>query len=136
MSPGSLDHVIRRCLAKDPDDRWQTARDVALELSSIRQTDSATKLGVGEATLRRHHLLSFLAWGLAAALLLAIVYFNFGPRDKSEHQQQVFRSSILPPDKYRIDWGNPGVLALSPDGRLLVFSASGPEPGNQLGFVR
>ena len=130
MSPRSLDHVIRRCLAKDPDDRWQTARDVALELGSIGQTDSATQLGGGITTHRRDRLLSLLGWGLAAALLLAVLYFNFGPRDKSEHQQQVFRAAILPPDKYRIDWANPGVL--SPDGRLLVFSALGSEPGNQL----
>jgi Tol biopolymer transport system component len=128
MSPRSLDHVIRRCLAKDPDDRWQTARDVALELSSIGQTE--TQLGVGVTTLRRGRVLFLLGWALAATLLLAIVYFNFGLRGKSEHQQQAFRSSILPPDKYRIDWANPG--ALSPDGQLLVFSASGPEPGNQL----
>jgi len=32
MTPASLDHTIRRCLAKDPEERWQTARDLALEL--------------------------------------------------------------------------------------------------------
>ena len=30
LTPRSLDHVVRRCLAKDPDDRWQSARDLAL----------------------------------------------------------------------------------------------------------
>ena len=130
MSPRSLDHVIRRCLAKDPDDRWQTARDVALEMGSVGQADSATQLAVGPETFRWGRIFSLLGWGLAAALLFAILFFNFGPHDKSTPQQQVFRTSILPPDKYRIDWSNPGVL--SPDGRLLVFSALGSEPGNQL----
>jgi len=32
LTPRSLDHVVLRCLAKDPDDRWQSARDLALEL--------------------------------------------------------------------------------------------------------
>jgi len=130
MSPRSLDHVIRRCLAKDPDDRWQTARDVSLELSSIGQLDSATHSAVERSTFIRDRALSLVGWGLAVALLLAIVYSKAGLRERSPHQQQAFRSSILPPDKHRIDWSNPGVL--SPNGHLLVFSAFGSEPSNQL----
>jgi serine/threonine protein kinase len=32
MTPLTLDHAIQRCLAKDPEERWQSARDLALEL--------------------------------------------------------------------------------------------------------
>ena len=35
--PPSLDHVVERCLAKNPDDRWQTARDVKLGLEWIAE---------------------------------------------------------------------------------------------------
>lgn len=35
IAPGSLQRVIQTCLAKDPDDRWQSARDVKLALSSL-----------------------------------------------------------------------------------------------------
>ena len=35
MTPPALDHVIRRCLAKEPDDRWQAASDVMQELKWI-----------------------------------------------------------------------------------------------------
>ena len=35
LSPPALDHVVSRCLAKDPNDRWQTARDLMLELKWI-----------------------------------------------------------------------------------------------------
>src|SRR5215469_12052130 len=35
LTPRSLDHIIRRCLAKDPEDRWQTTRDLAMELGSL-----------------------------------------------------------------------------------------------------
>src|SRR5215469_4838089 len=42
MTPAALDQVIRRCLAKDPDERWQTARDLAYELNWIASTASAS----------------------------------------------------------------------------------------------
>src|ERR1039458_1777726 len=32
MTPPALDRTVRKCLAKDPEDRWQTARDLLLEL--------------------------------------------------------------------------------------------------------
>ena len=39
-TPASLERLILRCLAKDPDDRWQTARDLAAELRWIAETGS------------------------------------------------------------------------------------------------
>ena len=42
LTPISLDHAIRRCLAKDPDDRWQTARDLALELRWLTTPSAVT----------------------------------------------------------------------------------------------
>jgi eukaryotic-like serine/threonine-protein kinase len=40
LTPPALDHAIRRCLAKDPEDRWQTARDLLLELKWISEAGS------------------------------------------------------------------------------------------------
>src|SRR5208282_4428648 len=40
MTPPALDHAIRRCLVKDPEDRWQAVRDLALELSWIGESGS------------------------------------------------------------------------------------------------
>src|SRR5713101_2310969 len=40
MAPPALDHAIRRCLAKEPEERWQTARDVAVELKWIADSGS------------------------------------------------------------------------------------------------
>jgi serine/threonine protein kinase len=44
MSPPALDHVIRKCIEKDPDDRWQSARDVAAELQWIAEGGSRAGL--------------------------------------------------------------------------------------------
>ena len=43
--PASLERLILRCLAKDPDDRWQTARDLAAELRWIAEAGSARNSG-------------------------------------------------------------------------------------------
>src|ERR1700674_1912980 len=47
MTPPSLDHAMRRCLAKDPEERWQTARDIAIELKWI--ADSGPSAGVANS---------------------------------------------------------------------------------------
>src|SRR5467141_4628747 len=40
LTPPALDHAIRRCLTKDPEERWQTARDVGLELKWMAEAGS------------------------------------------------------------------------------------------------
>src|SRR6202163_4382218 len=44
LTPPSLDHAIRRCIAKDLEDRWQTARDLAVELRWIGESGSQTAI--------------------------------------------------------------------------------------------
>ncbi len=44
LAPPALDRVVQRCLAKSPDDRWQTARDLASELKWVRDDSSGTGL--------------------------------------------------------------------------------------------
>ena len=39
----ALDHIVWRCLAKDPDERWQSARDLLLELKSVTTERIASK---------------------------------------------------------------------------------------------
>jgi serine/threonine protein kinase len=42
MTPPALDAVVKTCLAKDPDDRWQSAHDVGLQLETIRDSAPAS----------------------------------------------------------------------------------------------
>jgi serine/threonine protein kinase len=66
ITPPTVDHAIRRCLAKDPEERWQTARDLALELKWIADSGSQTSMAdVPRAALRK--LRERLAWALVAA---------------------------------------------------------------------
>src|SRR5688572_23412144 len=44
-TPPAFDRVVRTCLAKDPEDRWQTAHDIAVQLRWIQEGGSAISLG-------------------------------------------------------------------------------------------
>jgi serine/threonine protein kinase len=78
MTPPALDHVIRRSLAKDPDDRWQTARDLELELKWTAETGPQSSRPT--PAIRQRELRERLAWtssvGMAIAVLGLFIYFQ------------------------------------------------------------
>lgn len=63
-----LDHILRRCLAKRPEDRWQSARDLMLELSWA-ETSRETAAREGPPASRTRAIP--LKWAIPAALVLA-----------------------------------------------------------------
>ena len=92
--PPALDHVVERCLAKNPDDRWQTARDVKLELEWIAGGSSqASRVAAPTRRSRR----AWLPWGAAgiavavAAGLAALVGVRESP------PKDVTRFVVAPP---------------------------------------
>jgi serine/threonine protein kinase/Tol biopolymer transport system component len=120
MTPPALDRVVRRCLAKDPEDRWQNAGDLGSELKWIAEGGSQSGIAAPVAASgRRRH--SWAPW--AAALLLAAVGFAAGRLLHRPAETSVTRSSIdLPPQMDLERWSS---IALSPDGSTLAFSATG-----------
>ena len=65
MTPPALDRVVKKCLAKEPDERWQTARDLCDELKWIAEggsqvTSVPTAAAKGIRALGRRALI--LAW--------------------------------------------------------------------------
>ena len=72
MASPALDRLVRRCLAKSPDDRWQSAGDLLSELEWITETGSKAGIPAPVAAKRRNReRMAWLAAGLAAVLLLA-----------------------------------------------------------------
>src|SRR5215472_23569 len=66
-TPPGLDHAIRRCLAKDPEERWQTARDLALELKWIANSGSQTPASSSVVMAQKNRdRLKWLLAGIAA----------------------------------------------------------------------
>jgi Tol biopolymer transport system component len=123
MTPPAFDRVVRTCLAKDPDDRWQTARDVALQLQGIQQDRSAA---LAPAAAGRPRVTAG-ALGLALAVVSLVIGALVGravlPRTSGSPTRLV-RSSVLPPPgtQFRFFDANTG-LAVSPDGRRIAFTA-------------
>jgi len=117
MAPPALDRVVRTCLAKDPDDRWQTAHDVMLELKWIVEAGSQAGVPASVAVRRKtRERVAWAAFALAAitAAALAVAYTRRTPPPA-----QLFRSSILLPEKLSFR-----TLAISPDARSLAWIAS------------
>ena len=117
MTPPALDRVVRTCLEKDPEDRWQTAHDVALQLKWIEEGGSAAGVPRPVATRRRGR--ERIAWMVAtvaivAAAALAVIQFM---RPAPEPAQSIRFLIDAPPGV--TTFGSPRV---SPDGRFIAFN--------------
>jgi len=66
MTPPALDRVIKTCLAKDPDERWQTAGDLCRELKWIAESGASAAVAVA-ATAERVRTLR--GWAFVAGLV-------------------------------------------------------------------
>ena len=125
MTPPALDHAIRRCLAKDPEERWQTARDVALELKWIAEAGSQSSAATPVKDRRNSEWLTMAALVVtaAAAVTLGVLYARRPATDAP-----VARAYIKPMvNSSFIFSGTAAGFALSPDGRLLAYVASTPD---------
>jgi len=119
--PTSLEQLVLVCLAKDPDQRWQSARDLQTELQWIMQR--ATESLPPESRRR-----GLLPWILAATLaVLALVLFFQLRRPAATPES--FRSWLIPPPGYSFV---PFNFALSPDGKRLAFVAIKPDGKSRL----
>ena len=116
--PAQLDPLIRGCLAKDPDERWQSAADVAKQLAALRTAGGASLSRA--AGSRRPRLREALAWTLSLAAVLAAGAAHF-TRKQSDLPRPVARLRVLPPSPAPTG----GVLEFSASGRSMALSPSG-----------
>jgi Tol biopolymer transport system component/predicted Ser/Thr protein kinase len=123
LSPRAFDRVVTTCLAKDPDERWQTARDVALQLEGIRQDRSATLAPTRAPRRRLPRAAAALALAAGGVIVGALVGRSVLP-GAAAPPARVVRSSVLAPlgTQFRFFDANTG-LAVSPDGRRIAFTA-------------
>ena len=131
MTPAAFDRVVRTCLAKDPDDRWQTAHDIGVQLKWIQEGGSA--VGLPAPVIARRKGRERIAWVLAVLATAGLIGLAARDWRRSSARAPVARFSVLAPVKTMFT--PPGELssaqmALSPDGRTLAFvaNASGGRP--------
>jgi eukaryotic-like serine/threonine-protein kinase len=140
LTPPVLERVVKKCLAKDPDDRWQSASDLASQLSWIStesrigredwqgtQTQSSVKSGAVRAAAapRRVPLLLWLSIALAVAIVAGVTWFV----------------ARRPPAKARTQFAIPvpgevSHMALSRDGSMLAFVSPEETSGLPMLFVQ
>ena len=124
LTPPSLERVIKKCLAKDPDERWQSAGDLASDLKWIAEGGSSgTSLVPERSRIRGIRLNDWLPWMFLGMSVIAIVVLSL-VLGFSGGNKAVVRTQIAPSDKLQFKFvgDNAGPPVISPDGTQIVFS--------------
>jgi serine/threonine protein kinase len=124
MTPPALDRMVKKCLAKEPDDRWHTAKDLCDELKWI--AEGGSRAGIPAPVGAHRKTRERIAWISAAVFLLlavlsATVRFREAPRDSRPVYFSIFpaeKSSVLQSSAFS---GRP--MDVSPDGSQVAFIA-------------
>ena len=135
LTPPALDRALNKCLAKDPDERWQSARDLKAELEWVATGNSGSNSASIPKTLSRRSAFPWIVGSAAGALAsgsIATVWLG-----------RTGRSVEQPLLKLDVDLGapvspsNPGADAiLSPDGKRVVFVSQGSDGKSHLATRR
>jgi serine/threonine protein kinase len=123
MTPPALAQVVKSCLAKDPEERFQTVHDLKLQLKWIAEA-SSSQLGA-PAQVRARRLVqkrtlliaAVVGWILGAAALA----ISLSTRSRLEEARRPMTASWLPPGEMELTLVAAGAPALSPDGSQLAF---------------
>jgi Tol biopolymer transport system component len=123
MTPPALARVVKKCLAKDPDERWQSASDLASELNWI--AEGRSQGGEAARVLAGNRRWQRASWLLAAAFFLSTVAGGVAWWQASNRRPppMYFHTSVPFPAND---------LALSPDGRMLAMVAYSAQVNNYI----
>jgi serine/threonine-protein kinase len=125
VAPPALERVVSKCMAKDPDERWQSAKDLKDELEWI--AGGTAEAGEPVQSSPRN----LIPWAIAGvlALILVVLALAYWRATRPVEHPLVRLSVDLGPDAVT---GISTTVAISPDGRRLVYPAQGPDGRQQL----
>ena len=143
--PAGFDRAIRKALEKSPDDRWQSARDLADELKWLAEdlvrgpSPPSSAPQVAAPVARRRS-----AWAIGAAAaavttaLAAWAGWTYASSRGGESPRAVTRFDVFatPDMADEIRSGDMNAFAISPDGRTLVYAGSPPSAGDPRLYIR
>jgi eukaryotic-like serine/threonine-protein kinase len=136
MSPPALDRVVKVCLAKDPDERFQSVHDLKLQLMWIVEGGSQAGVPAPVAARRKNRERGLIAAVVVCGLLaVGGIAGSLIFSKKAESFRKVVRAQIGAPEHYTFtSLSNSNHAAISPDGSTIAFIAEGE--GKQFLFVR
>ncbi|HEV2247462.1 MAG TPA: hypothetical protein VGW37_12480, partial [Terriglobia bacterium] len=136
MTPPALDRAVKKCLAKEPEKRWQGASDLCDELKWIAEGGSQNTLAQATAVKGIRALgWRWLIFCAGALLLVTAIAVTATWNLKPKPLQPVTRTVInLPPGQQLAGLDSGTALALSPDGSQLAYVAR--QGGTQQLYLR
>jgi eukaryotic-like serine/threonine-protein kinase len=128
----ALESLIRTCLAKDPDERYQSAHDLVVQLRWIGKNDSSVLplMERGKARLRRR----WMEYAIAAGLILAAAVAGWFAHAGSHPPPSLHTAIALPEETFLPAFSQP-VFSWSPDGSTLAYAGS-KQDGSRLIYLR
>jgi serine/threonine protein kinase len=130
MAPPALERVVKTCLEKDPDERWQNAGDLKRELGWIASAGS--QAGIPAPVVAKRKTRDRAMWSAAGALLALVAAYLFWQSGLWQHSPRPIHLSIAFPVGTVLPGDSTSPLAISPDGSTIVFSARGDDRKTQL----
>ena len=134
ISPSTLDRTVKKCLAKDPDGRWQSTGDLLDELQWVTEGSASVSTGTGEVGSKNRERIAWIAATTVLVVLVVVLgswYLGHVPEEPG-----AVRFSIAAPEGAILR--GPGACqtcpAVSPDGRLVAFLAE--SEGRALLWIR
>ena len=139
LTPPILERLIKTCLAKDPDDRWQNAHDIGNQLrwiveSSGSQVTTITPAAIAKSIVPPNRL----GWIVAGLILLTSLigaFFLVSRMQKQPREPIQTQFSISPPfsgtSLFALNQADPN-FAISPDGTKFVFIVAESNEKDQL----
>ena len=135
LTPPALERVVATCLAKDPDERFQTIHDVKLQLKWIAEGGSKAGIPVPIAAQRKNReRILWAVLGVLVTLCVGLAALHFG---HATPERQILHTYLPAPEKVQFAFAGDRTapLAISPDGTRLVFGAIDSD-GKQTLWVR
>ena len=126
LTPPALERIVQRCLAKDPEDRWQTARDVAAELQWVSQGGS--RVGLPAIVTVKRRVREGIAWAACGVALLLAAGFAVAWAKRAPEPPPIVRFALQTAEGMT----TPTTPEVSPDGRNVVFAATDKDGRRQI----
>ncbi len=141
ISP-ALDRIVRRCLEKKPEHRFQSASDLGFALSTLTMPSGArletaeglSPVTVSQSAIGKARLFGNvgLAWLISGLLLLGVIGLAWAYMTRSTTDPRLIRLAFVPPENLTFDNAFFDQVLISPDGQKLAFTARGEDGKKQL----